>query len=120
MAYKNSLITGITDLLVLAILNEKGDSYVYEITKYIANYSNESLSISHNTIYTVMYKLEEEHMISEYSKLVGKKRTRVYYHIEPLGQAYLDELMENYKQMIGGVELIFNSFTKEDRNVEKE
>lgn len=119
MAYKNSLITGITDLLVLVILNEKGDSYVYEITKYIANYSNESLSISHNTIYTVMYKLEEEHMISEYSKLVGKKRTRVYYHIEPLGKAYLDELMENYKKMIGGVELIFNSFAEEDNEVEK-
>lgn len=119
MAYKNSIITGITDLLVLAILNEKGDSYVYEITKYIANYSNESLSISHNTIYTVMYKLEEENMISEYSKLVGKKRTRVYYHIEPLGQAYLDELMKNYKQMISGVELIFNSFTEEEKNDEK-
>ena len=45
MAYKNSLITGITDLLVLAILNEKGDSYVYEITKYITNHSNGLLQI---------------------------------------------------------------------------
>lgn len=120
MAYKNSLITGITDLLVLAILNEKGDSYVYEITKYIANSSNELLSISHNTIYTVMYKLEEEQMISEYSKLVGRKRTRVYYHIEPPGKAYLDELLQNYNQMIDGVKLIFNSFTEEDKKVEKE
>lgn len=120
MVYKNSLITGITDLLVLAILNEKGDSYVYEITKYITNCSNESLSISHNTIYTVMYKLEEENMISEYSKLVGKKRTRVYYHIEPAGKTYLDELVENYNQMICGVELIFNSFTEEGKKVEKE
>lgn len=116
MAYKNSLITGITDLLVLAILNERGDSYVYEITKYIANYSNESLSISHNTIYTVMYKLEEERMISEYSKLVGKKRRRVYYHIEPSGKDYLNELIKNYKQMVGGVEHIFKSFTKEENN----
>lgn len=118
MAYKNSLITGITDLLVLAILNEKGDSYVYEITKYITNISKESLSISHNTIYTVMYKLEEEHMISEYSKLVGKKRTRVYYHIEPLGKNYLKELLNNYKQMTNGVECILNSFTKEGKNNE--
>ena len=67
-----------------------------------------------------MYKLEEANMISEYSKLVGKKRTRVYYHIEPLGQSFLRELMENYKHMTGGVELIFNSFAEEDKNVEKE
>ena len=118
MAYKNSLITGITDLLVLAILSEKGDSYVYEITKYITNCSKESLTISHNTIYTVMYKLEEEKMISEYSKLVGKKRTRVYYHIEPLGKEYLAELKNNFQQMIHGVESIFESFAKEDKENE--
>ena len=63
MAYKNTLITGITDLLVLTILKNKGDCYAYEISKYITNESNELLSISPNTIYTVMYKLENEHMI---------------------------------------------------------
>ena len=34
MAYKNNLITGITELLVLKIL-EQQDSYVYEIQKMI-------------------------------------------------------------------------------------
>ena len=43
MAYKNSLITGITELLVLAILNQQ-DSYVYEITKKISNNSDVLLS----------------------------------------------------------------------------
>ena len=89
MAYKNTLITGITDFLVLAILKSKGDCYAYEISKYITSESNELLSISPNTIYTVMYKLENEQMISEYSVLVGKKRTRIYYHIESDGEAYL-------------------------------
>ena len=50
MAYKNTLITGITDLLVLTILKNKGDCYAYEISKYITNESNELLSISPNTI----------------------------------------------------------------------
>lgn len=72
MAYKNSLITGITDLLVLSMLDRQ-DSYVYEITKSISDNSDGLLSISHNTVYTATYKLEEENMISEYSKLVGKK-----------------------------------------------
>ncbi|MDY2589755.1 MAG: PadR family transcriptional regulator [Agathobacter sp.] len=116
MTYKNSLITGITDLLVLSILKEKGDSYVYEINNYIANSSNKLLPISHNTIYTVMYKLEEAKMISEYSKLVGKKRTRVYYHIEPAGEAYLNDLNNTYNNMITGVSYIFDSLKKEGDN----
>ena len=55
MAYKNNLITGITELLVLKIL-EQQDSYVYEIQKMINNNSEHLLSISLNTIYTVTYK----------------------------------------------------------------
>ena len=39
MAYKNTLITGITDFLVLAILKSKGDCYAYEISKYITSES---------------------------------------------------------------------------------
>ena len=49
MAYKNNLITGITELLVLKIL-EQQDSYVYEIQKMINNNSEHLLSISLNTI----------------------------------------------------------------------
>ena len=113
MAYKNTLLTGITDFLVLSILKIKGDCYAYEISKYITSESNKLLSISPNTIYTVMYKLENEHMISEYSVLVGKKRTRVYYHIEADGETYLEELHGDYKNMISAVSSIFDSLEKE-------
>lgn len=114
MAYKNTLITGITDFLVLAILKSKGDCYAYEISKYITSESNELLSISPNTIYTVMYKLENEQMISEYSVLVGKKRTRIYYHIESDGETYLKELQHDYENMISGMSAIFDSLEKGD------
>lgn len=114
MVNKNNFITGITDLLVLAILKEKGDSYVYEINKYISNSSKGLLKISHNTIYTVMYKLVAEKKVSEYSKLVGKKRTRVYYHIEPAGRKYLDELLKDYFDMSNGIRFIFDSLESEE------
>ena len=108
MAYKNNLITGITELLVLKIL-EQQDSYVYEIQKMINNHSEQLLSISLNTIYTVTYKLEKENLISEYSKRVGKKRTRVYYHLEETGKEHLTKVMTNYNYMIDGVNRIINS-----------
>lgn len=112
MAYKNTLITGITDFLVLAILKKRGDCYAYEISKYIDSESQNQLSISPNTIYTVMYKLENEHMISEYSVLAGKKRTRIYYHLEAPGEEYLNELQSDYCNMVHGVTDILNSLDK--------
>ena len=108
MAHKNSLTTGITDLLVLSILNRQ-DSYVYEISKTIANNSDGMLTISHNTVYTATYKLQEANMISEYTKLVGKKRTRVYYHLESKGKEYLDKLSEEYSKMTKGVQNVLGS-----------
>lgn len=108
MAYKNSLITGITELLILLLLEEE-DSYVYEIKKKISNHSQDLLSISLNTIYTATYKLEEEGKIREYSKLVGKKRTRIYYHLEPSGKEYLSVLLGDYTQMCEGVQKVMNA-----------
>ena len=43
MAEKNYFITGITELLLLSIL-DKHDSYVYEITKHISEFSHNSRS----------------------------------------------------------------------------
>lgn len=47
--------------------------------------------------------------ISEYSKLVGRKRTRIYYHIENEGINYLKQLSNNYNNTINGVKTILDS-----------
>ena len=108
MGKQNYFFSGITDILILAILCEH-DSYVYEIVKFIKEKSNGCLSISQNTVYAVTYKLVNEGKISEYSKLVGKKRTRIYYHIEDEGRAYYENLLESFHNAYSGVESIFHS-----------
>lgn len=115
MARKNNLIAGVTDLLVLSILDHK-DNYAYEISKYIASQSDALLSMSMNTVYTVIYKLESKNMVTEYTKLVGKKRTRVYYHLEPAGKEYLDKLRTNYDNMVKGVSLIFEDLASPEES----
>ena len=108
MSTRNYFINGITELLILSILR-RSDSYVYDIFKTIKDNSNGLLSISQNTIYTATYKLESENKISEYSKLVGRKRTRVYYHIEDAGLQALNELEINYSNTTSGVQNILGS-----------
>ena len=108
MAYRNNLLTGIIELLVLSILN-KMDSYIYEIVKLIANDSDNRLTLSSNTVYASAYKLE-------HSKLVGKKRTRIYYHIEPKGREHLKELQTSYTNMTMGVQRIFDKLGGSEAN----
>lgn len=105
MSNKNLLLNGITDMLILHLLKQK-DCYGYEITHAISELSDRLLTISQNTIYTAIYKLENDRMISEYSVLVGRKRTRVYYHITPTGEQYFSELQANYSATIRGVQMI--------------
>lgn len=112
MANKNYVFNGFTEFLILSILLKK-DSYVYEIVKSITDFSNGLLSISQNTIYTATYKLQSEGKISEYSKLVGKKRNRIYYHIEPSGKKYLKELFYSYKSTTKGVKNILSKLNNE-------
>ena len=103
MASKNTFINGITDLIILYLLKQK-DCYVYEITKAISELSEGFLDISQNTIYTAAYKLENDGMITESSRLVGRKRTRVYYHIEPDGEKYLERMLASYRTTFCGME----------------
>ena len=79
MASKNYFLNGVAELLILSILKNQ------------------------NTIYAAAYKLENEEKISEYSKLVGRKRTRIYYHIEKPGLTYLEKLTSDYQMVTTNV-----------------
>lgn len=119
MSNKNIFISGIPDLLILLILQQE-DSYAYEVTKKIAMLSGKMLTISQNTIYTAIYKLTLNGYISEYSKQVGCKRMRIYYHLEEGGEAYLAALLDNYLQISAGMNQIFQALDikgKEDFEV---
>ena len=105
MGKQNYFFSGITDILILAILCEH-DSYVYEIVKFIKEKSNGCLSISQNTVYAVTYKLVNEGKISEYSKL------------EDEGRAYYENLLESFHNAYSGVESILN-ILKEDKGNEQ-
>lgn len=98
----------ISDMLVLFVIGQK-DSYAYDIITAIKSYSDGMIEIPQNTVYTVAYRLEAEGKISSYSKLVGKRRTRVYYHIEPQGEIYLKKLLKSYKETAEGITKVLSS-----------
>ena len=102
MASKNYFLNGVAELLILSILKNQ-DTYIYDIKKTISEITDDILPMSQNTIYAAAYKLENEEKISEYSKLVGRKRTRIYYHIEKPGLTYLEKLTSDYQMVTTNV-----------------
>lgn len=54
-------------------------------------------------MYPVLYRLLDNGYISDQKVLVGKKLTRGYYHIEPKGKKYLQEIHTEYLQTIDNI-----------------
>lgn len=76
------------------------------------------IDIKEGSLYGPLYRLIGKNYISENKILVGKRRTRVYYHLEPLGVEYLDTIIDVYSKIIEGVNLIMNYSVEGKQNEE--
>ncbi len=97
------------EMLFLKILEEK-DCYGYEITQTLSERTNGKITVKEGTMYPILYRLEDSGYISSCSKLVGKRLTRVYYHLEDNGKEYLHQLYHEYNDM----QNVIKSFMGED------
>lgn len=91
------------EMLFLKILSIR-DCYGYEITHSIKKITNDKIDIKEGSMYPILYKFEELGFISSEKKLIGKRMTRVYYHLEPSGKEYLDRIYKEYKDMTSTIQ----------------
>lgn len=102
---------GCAELVALYLLS-KEDMYGYQMTSAMEEISEGRFTMLEGSLYLILYKLVEAGYISTYSKLVGKKRTRKYYHLEEPGREYLKKIMYEYDEVNLGIALLL------DRNKE--
>lgn len=57
-------------------------------------------------MYPTLYKLIDNNFITDYKKTVGKRMTRVYYHLEESGEQRLEELVEDYLEVTEAIHKI--------------
>ena len=74
---------GVMSLVLLSLL-KRGDMYGYQLVQETERASGGKLT-------------------SDRRELVGKRMTRVYYHIEPAGEEKLRELIAEYETVTAGV-----------------
>lgn len=105
---QNSFRRGIMSLVLLSLLR-KEDMYGYQLVQQTKGLSGGRIQTQEGSLYPVLYKLEDRGYISCYKELVGKRMTRVYYHLEPAGLAYLKTLMEEYDAISTGIRMIMEA-----------
>ena len=54
-------------------------------------------------MYPTLYRLVEKKLISDRQEKAGKRRVRVYYHLEEAGKKHLDGLKEEYCTITRGI-----------------
>ena len=85
------------ELIILTLL-EKKDIYGYEFVPLLETVSGGRLIVTESTLYPTLYKLLDSHYISDREERAGKRRIRVYYHLEPSGhEHYRNCLKEFYR-----------------------
>lgn len=110
MGIRENFKRGSIEMLILYLLTQE-DMYGYQLAQEINSRSDGQFDITEGSMYPTLYRLIEKNAISDYKKLSGKRRTRVYYHIEKEGVELLEKIKEDYHAINAGVEKILSGKT---------
>ena len=99
---QQSFRRGVMSLVILALLKRE-DMYGYQLVQETANSSGGKLTTQEGSLYPVLYRLLDQGLISDRKVQVGKRMTRIYYHLEPAGEERLKELIREYEEVTQGI-----------------
>ena len=107
MGTRENFKRGSIEMLILYLLTQE-DMYGYQLAQEITQRSDGLFEITEGSMYPTLYRLIEKGAISDYKRLIGKRRTRVYYHIEKSGIELFERLKKDYYSINQGVEKILS------------
>lgn len=102
---QNNFRRGVMPLVILSLLSRE-DMYGYQLVQETQNATGGRIITQEGSLYPVLYKLLEQGLISDRKVPVGKRMTRIYYHIEPAGAVRLQELISEYEQITTGIHML--------------
>lgn len=98
---------GSVELMVLYLLSQK-DYYGYELSVTLKDVSEGVLDIPVGSLYPALYKLIDAGYISDCQKKAGKRKIRVYYHLEEAGSNRLKLLIADYRETSEAINKVLN------------
>lgn len=97
---------GVLEILVLKLL-ESSEKYGYQLITELREKSGDLFSLKEGTLYPILYRLEEEGLVtSKWSVPQGKELSKKYYKISDAGQHTLQGAVSLWKNFSESVTLI--------------
>ena len=101
--YERQMKKGVLDMIVLKSLSEQ-PKYGYQLISELQERSQGVFLLKEGTLYPVLYRLEDEGMItSRWSEPEGKQVPSKYYVITEKGTQSLGEIIDIWKQIGAGI-----------------
>lgn len=107
MQVRENLKKGTVETVLLHLLSER-PMYGYEVVQEMKKRSNEQFVLKDGSMYPILYRMIDKGLITDEQVLVGKRRTRVYYHLTEEGKAYLEEIKAEYLFITEGIAKLLN------------
>lgn len=107
MSISDNLKRGVSELVLLGLLSEH-DMYGYEMAQTLRERSKDKFILQETSMYPTLYRLQDGGYISAREELVGKRRKRTYYHLEPKGKTYFQQSLAEYLSVQEGIRAILN------------
>lgn len=108
MRVRENLKRGTVEMVLLHLLSER-EMYGYEILSEMRERSGGQFAIKDGSMYPILYRMIDKGFIDDEQVLVGRRRTRVYYHITETGKEHLKELVEEYHIITKGINELLSS-----------
>lgn len=108
MAIRDNFKKGTVEIMVLSLLSQE-DMYGYQLSQLIAERSQHSIEVPEGSLYPTLYRLLNNGYISDRRVQVGRRMTRIYYHIEPAGIERLKLLISEYLLFADGLRNIISA-----------
>lgn len=96
MSVNSDMLRGFHDIMILFCLSQ-GESYGYEISKYIRDRTEAIYTIKETTLYSTFNRLEKNGFIESFSKKETRGRKRTYYRLTASGRQRYEELVNDWK-----------------------
>lgn len=96
---------GAAMLCALALLSE-GESYGYELVKGLENVSGGRFLMPEGTLYPILYRMEDKGYVNVRYEQIGRRMRRAYYSLTDEGREYYHSLLEEYRNVQEGIQLI--------------
>jgi PadR family transcriptional regulator PadR len=90
------------EMLILSLLTQQS-MYGYQLCQELKKRSKGQLILIETSIYPILSRMKKKGLVSCRQELVGERRNRVYYHLEPLGEEHRQAIKKEYFSLHTGV-----------------